>query len=84
MMKYLPISFSQIALDKANPLKIWPIKYAEKPPKLINKDIKSKSDYNYLFLSDLDNKNYACITARKEDRLKNYKYLDWSSIINCS
>lgn len=68
-------------LRQSKSIEIWPIKYAEKPPKLINEDIKSKSDYNYLFLSDLDNKNYACITARKEDRLKNYKYLDWSSII---
>ncbi|MBQ9161297.1 MAG: hypothetical protein IJ122_08285 [Methanobrevibacter sp.] len=60
-------------------IELWPIKYAEKPPKLINKDIKSK--YNYLFLSDLDNKRYPCITARKEDRLSNYNYLNSSRII---
>lgn len=68
-------------LRQSKSIELWPIKYAEKPPKLINKDIKSKSDYNYLFLSDLDNEEHACITARKEDRIKNYKYLDWSSII---
>lgn len=65
-------------LRQSKSIELWPIKYAEKPPKLINKDIKSKSDYNYLFLSDLDNEEH---TARKEDRIKNYKYLDWSSII---
>jgi len=68
-------------LRQSKSIELWPIKYAEKPPKLINKYIQLKSGYNYLFLSDLDNKNHTCITARKEDRLKNYKYLDESSII---
>ena len=68
-------------LRQSKSIELWPIKYAEKPPKLINKDIKSKSDYNYLFLSDLDTDEHTCITGRKEDRIKNYKYLDWSSII---
>lgn len=68
-------------LRQSKSIELWPIKYAEKPPKLINKDIKSKSNYNYLFLSDLDNKTYPCITARKEDRLNNYENLNESSII---
>lgn len=47
----------------------------------MNKDIKTKSKYNYLFLSDLDNAQFPCITARKEDRFNNYPYLDFSKII---
>ena len=37
-----------LRINKA--IELWPIKYAEKPPKIINKDIKSKSRHNYLFL----------------------------------
>ena len=62
-------------------IELWPIKYAEKPRKKINDDIKSKSKHNYLFLSDLDNKKFPCITARKDDRFRNYAYLDSSRII---
>ena len=68
-------------LRKTKSIEIWPIKYAEKSPKLINKDIKSKSNFKYIFLSDLDNNYYPCITARKEDRLKNYEYLNSSNIV---
>ena len=47
----------------------------------MNKDIKSKSNHAYLFLSDLDNKKFPCITARKEDRFRSYDNLDLSKII---
>ena len=62
-------------------IELWPIKYAEKPPSIMNKDIKSKSKHNYLFLSDLDNKKFPCITARKKDRFNSYANLDCSKII---
>lgn len=62
-------------------IELFPIPYAKKPPKTMNKDIKSKSKHNYLFLSDLDNKQFPCITARKENRFNKYDYLDFSNII---
>ena len=68
-------------LRKNNSIELWSIKYAEKTPKSINKDIKSKSKHHYVFLSDLDNKRYPCITARKENRINDYNYLDESKII---
>ena len=62
-------------------IELWPIKYAEKAPSVMNRDIKSKSKYNYLFMSDLDNRYFPCITSRKEDRFKKYNNLDRSKII---
>ena len=68
-------------LRKNKSMEIWPIKYAEKPPRIINKDIKSKSKYNYIFLSDLDYEKYPCISSRKEKNLEKFNHLDLEKII---
>ncbi len=60
---------------------LHPIPYAQKPPKLISKDIQSKFKHEYLFLSDLDSKNHPCITSMKNDRCDEYGALDYSKII---
>ena len=54
---------------------LYPIPYAQKPPNEMNKDIKSKSKHNYLFLSDLDIDKFPCITSRKEKRINTKKIL---------
>ena len=60
---------------------LYPIPYAQKPPNEMNKDIKSKSKHNYLFLSDLDIDKFPCITSRKEKRINTYEGLESSKII---
>lgn len=60
---------------------LWPITYVGKPQNKMNKDIKSKSKHNYLFLSDLDNNQFPCITSRKENRINTYDGLESSQII---
>lgn len=60
---------------------IHPIPYAQKTPKRISKDIKSKFRHEYLFLSDLDSKDHPCITSMKKERFNKYDGLDYSKII---
>lgn len=60
---------------------LHPIPYAKKQPKIINKSIKSKFRYEYVFLSDLDSRTHPCITSMKEERIKKYDALDYSKII---
>lgn len=60
---------------------LHPIPYAQKTPKLVNKSIKSKYRYEYLFLSDLDSETHPCITSMKKERFKKYDALDCSKII---
>lgn len=64
-----------------NPMNIIPIPYQQKTDKKINKDIKTYSFQDYLFLTDLDSHTYPCITSRKEERKKEYNNLDCSKII---
>lgn len=72
----LSIYFSEHNLPK-----IISIPYAQKPRNEMNKDIKSKSKHNYLFLSDLDIDKFPCITSRKENRINTYEDLESSKII---
>lgn len=60
---------------------LHPIPYAQKPPKSINKSIRSKFKFEYLFLSDLDSRTHPCITSMKQERFDKYDALDYSKII---
>lgn len=60
---------------------IHTIPYAQKSNVLINKDIKSKRNHVYLFLSDLDSNETPCILSKKEARISKYSNLDFNNII---
>lgn len=60
---------------------LHPIPYAQKQPKSINKSIRSKFRFEYLFLSDLDSRTHPCITSMKQERFNKYDALDCSKII---
>lgn len=68
-------------LRKNLDIDIHPIPYAQKPPKKISKDIKSKFRYEYLFLSYLDSKTHPCITSMRNERFNKYENLKYSKIV---
>ena len=60
---------------------VFPIPYAEKPKRFINKEIRSKSNYNYLLFADFDSNKNPCITFKKDSLMDIFSYLDSNNII---
>ena len=71
---------SNYFLEKKSTI-IYPIPYSQKNKKIINKEIQSKSNHDYLLLGDLDSNEHPCITHKKEDLMKLYTSLDSFKII---
>ncbi|GAA5818415.1 MAG: conserved hypothetical protein [Methanobrevibacter sp. CfCl-M3] len=59
-------------------------KYQEKKDKKVNnliKKCKSKENYEYFFVADLDSKYFKCFTSKKDKMIKKYDALDKDKII---
>lgn len=64
--------------NEKHQMTLIPIEYSRKSKSGINKDIKSKSKYNYLLFADLDKSKYPCITSKKDKLNEVFSYLDMS------
>lgn len=71
---------SQFFLDEMSTL-VHAIPYAQKGKKLINKEIKSKSRFDYILLADLDSNQHPCITHKKDEMVKYFTNLNSNNVI---
>jgi len=60
---------------------VYPIPYAQKSKKFINKEIKSKSKHKFLLFADLDINDYSCITKKKNYLINLYSNLKLNDVI---